>query len=156
MKAVVLERPQVLTYKEIPVWPLEEYDDPDFVLVKVASCGICGSDYRYFLGENPWAQHTLGKFVENPANIVLGHEIAGEVVAVLSEKNASLLGQRVAILSYVTCGKCFDCRSGRRHLCVNTIHIGHGQGWGKRDYYPGHMLNMYQCGGKDVYQYLIA
>jgi threonine dehydrogenase-like Zn-dependent dehydrogenase len=137
MKAVVLDRPRVLTYRDIPVWPLETYRDSSFVLVKVAACGVCGSDYRYFLGENPWSQHTLGKFVENPPNIVLGHEIAGEVVAVLDEKNAALLGKRVAIFSYVTCGRCLDCRSGRTHLCVNTIHLGHGQGWGKRDYYPG-------------------
>ena len=95
MNAVVLEKPFQLKYTRIPVWPLEEYDDPDMVLVKVKACGICGSDFRYYQGENPWAQHTKGTRVENPPNIVLGHEYAGEVVAVLSEENKKWLGKRV-------------------------------------------------------------
>ena len=48
MKAVVLERPGRLALKEIPIWPLETYGDEDLVLIRVAACGICGSDYRYF------------------------------------------------------------------------------------------------------------
>jgi len=137
MQAVVLEGPRKLTYREIPVWPIESYGDPDMVLVKVAACGVCGSDLRYYAGENPWAQHTLGRHIDNPPNIVLGHEFAGEVVAVLSEKNAHLLGKRVAPICSKTCGVCSHCRAGRSQLCPNTIHLGHGQGWGRQDFYPG-------------------
>ena len=148
MKAVVLERPGRLALKEIPIWPLETYGDEDLVLIRVAACGICGSDYRYFSGENPWAQQTLGKFVENPQNIVLGHEISGEVVAVLDSKNASLLGKRVAVFAYKPCGLCHDCLSGHGHLCMNTIHLGHGQGWGRKDYYPGGYAEYVPAWGK--------
>jgi L-iditol 2-dehydrogenase len=137
MKAVVLEAPRKLTYRDIPVWPVESYGDPDMVLIKVASCGVCGSDFRYYAGENPWAQHTLGRHMNNPPNIVLGHEFVGEVVAVLSEKNGNLLGKRVAPICSKVCGTCSECRSGRTQLCPNTVHLGHGQGWGKRDFYPG-------------------
>jgi threonine dehydrogenase-like Zn-dependent dehydrogenase len=137
MQAVVLEKPRTLTYREIPVWPVESYGDPDMVLVKVASCGVCGSDFRYYVGENPWAQHTLGRHVDNPPNIVLGHEFAGEVVAVLSAKNAHLLGKRVAPVCSKVCGMCAECRAGRTQLCPNTVHLGHGQGWGKQDFFPG-------------------
>jgi L-iditol 2-dehydrogenase len=137
MKAVVLEAPRKMTYRDIPVWPIGSYGDPDMVLVKVAACGICGSDYRYYAGENPWAQHTLGRHVDNPPNIVLGHEFTGEVVAVLSDKNAPLLGKRVAPICSKVCGTCSECRSGRTQLCPNTLHLGHGQGWGKQDFYPG-------------------
>lgn len=137
MKAVVLEAPRRLALREIPVWPIETYGDPDLVLVKVAACGVCGSDFRYYAGENPWALHTLGRHVDNPPGIVLGHEFAGEVVAVLDEKNAGLLGRRVAPVCSKVCGVCPDCRAGRTQLCPNTVHMGHGQGWGKRDFYPG-------------------
>lgn len=137
MKAVVLEAPRRLALREIPVWPLETYGDPDLVLIKVAACGVCGSDLRYYEGENPWALHTLGRRVDNPPGIVLGHEFAGEVVAVLEEKNAGLLGRRVAPVCSKVCGVCADCRAGRTQLCPNTIHMGHGQGWGEREYYPG-------------------
>ena len=137
MKAAVLEAPRKLILHDIPVWPIEAYGDPDLVLVKVAACGVCGSDFRYYAGENPWAMHTLGRHVDNPPNIVLGHEFAGEVVAVLDEKNVGLLGRRVAPVCSKVCGTCPECRSGLTQLCANTVHMGHGQGWGKRDYYPG-------------------
>ena len=137
MKAVVLEAPRRLVLHHIPVWPIEAYGDPDMVLVKVAACGVCGSDYRYYGGENPWAMHTLGHHVDNPPGIVLGHEFAGEIVAVLDEKNARLLGRRVAPVCSKVCGTCPECVSGRTQLCPNTVHMGHGQGWGKRDFYPG-------------------
>ncbi|MCE5198695.1 MAG: alcohol dehydrogenase catalytic domain-containing protein [Armatimonadota bacterium] len=137
MQAVILEKPRTLTCREIPVWPVESYGDPDMVLIKVAACGVCGSDFRYYAGENPWAQHTLGRHMDNPPNIALGHEFAGEVVAVVSEKNAHLLGKRVAPICSKTCGMCPDCRAGRTELCPNTVHLGHGQGWGKQDFFPG-------------------
>jgi threonine dehydrogenase-like Zn-dependent dehydrogenase len=137
MKAVVLEAPRRLAVRSIPVWPIDAYGDPDMVLVKVAACGICGSDYRYYAGENPWAMHTLGRHVDNPPGIVLGHEYAGEVVAVLDPKNEPLLGKLVAPVCSKVCGVCPDCRSGQTQLCPNTVHMGHGQGWGKRDFYPG-------------------
>jgi L-iditol 2-dehydrogenase len=151
MKAVVLEAPRRMVLREIPVWPIDSYGDPDLVLVKVAACGVCGSDVRYFAGENPWAMHTLGRHVDNPPGIVLGHEYAGEVVAVLDEKNAGLLGRRVAPVCSKVCGTCPDCRAGRTQLCPNTVHMGHGQGWGKRDFYPGAYAEYVPAWGSGCY-----
>jgi threonine dehydrogenase-like Zn-dependent dehydrogenase len=110
---------------------------PDQIIVEVASCGICGSDLRYYHGENPWALHTLGRSVPNPPNIVLGHEFAGTVAD--ADASPDLLGKRVAAMSFKTCGQCRKCRSGAENLCKQTMHLGHGAGWGERDYYPGGM-----------------
>ncbi|MGZ5497527.1 MAG: zinc-dependent alcohol dehydrogenase [Candidatus Aminicenantales bacterium] len=151
MKAVVLEAPRRLALREIPVWPIDSYGDPDLVLVKVEACGVCGSDFRYYAGENPWAMHTLGRHVENPPGIVLGHEYAGEVVAVADAKNEPLLGRRVAPVCSKVCGRCPDCRAGRTQLCPNTVHMGHGQGWGKRDYYPGAYAQYVPAWGSGCY-----
>lgn len=151
MKAVVLEAPRKMALRDIPVWPIGSYGDSDMVLVKVAACGVCGSDYRYYAGENPWSMHTLGRHVENPPNIVLGHEFAGEVVAVLDEKNARLLGKRVAPVCSKVCGTCPECLSGRTQLCPNTVHLGHGQGWGKRDFYPGAYAEYVPAWGSGCY-----
>ncbi|HEY3268669.1 MAG TPA: alcohol dehydrogenase catalytic domain-containing protein [Armatimonadota bacterium] len=137
IQAGVLEAPRRLNVREIPQWPVLDYGDPDLVLLKVKACGVCGSDFRYYDGENPWAQHTLGRHVDNPPNIVLGHEFAGDVVAVASEKNRGLLGKRMAPVCSKVCGMCTECRAGRTELCPNTTHLGHGAGWGKRDFYPG-------------------
>ena len=137
IKAVVLEGPKKLSLKQIPMWPLLDYNDDELILIKVYSCGLCGSDLRYYLGENPWGQHTLGQFIENPPNIVLGHEFAGEVVGVINPKYKNMLGKRVAPICSKVCEKCDLCMNEMDHLCPNTIHIGHGQGWGDRDYFPG-------------------
>ena len=151
MKAVVLESPRRMALREIPVWPIDSYGDPDLVLVKVAACGVCGSDFRYYAGENPWAMHTLGRHVDNPPGIVLGHEYAGEVGPVLDEKNAGLLGRRVAPVCSKVCGICPECRAGRTQLCPKTVHMGHGQGWGKRDFYPGAYAEYVPAWGSGCY-----
>lgn len=151
MKAVVLESPRRLVRREIPVWPIEAYGDPDLVLVKVEACGVCGSDHRYYAGENPWALHTLGRHVDNPPGIVLGHEFAGRVAAVAHPRNEHLLGRRVAPVCSKVCGVCPECRAGRTQLCPNTVHLGHGQGWGKRDLYPGAYAEYVPAWGSGCY-----
>lgn len=134
MKAVVLRKPKSLEITNIPEFALT---DENHVLIKVEACGICGSDLRYWAGENPWALHTLGKHIDNPPNIVLGHEYAGRVVKVKSAKYEHLLGKRVGVQAYKVCGECDFCKSGRENLCNKMIHMGHAQGWGKMNYYPG-------------------
>jgi L-iditol 2-dehydrogenase len=152
MKAVVLEAPRRLALRRIPVWPIEAYGDPDLVLVKVEACGVCGSDFRYYAGENPWALHTLGRHVDNPPGIVLGHEYAGKVVAVVDERSAGLLGRRVAPVCSKVCGVCPDCRAGRTQLCPDPVHMGHGQGWGKREFYPGAYAEYVPAWGRGCYE----
>jgi threonine dehydrogenase-like Zn-dependent dehydrogenase len=134
LKAVVLRRPKHLELADIPE---PELTSKEHVLIKVEACGICGSDLRYWAGDNPWALHTLGRHVDNPANMVLGHEFAGEVVKVNSAEHEHLLGTRVGVQSFRSCGVCTFCRTGRENLCRDMIHIGHAQGWGDREYFPG-------------------
>lgn len=134
MKAVVLRKAKTLELVDIPEYALTE---EDHVLIKVEACGICGSDLRYWAGENPWAMHTLGKHIDNPPNMVMGHEYAGKVVKVNSEKYEHLLGKRVGVQAYKVCGKCNFCKSGRENLCSKMIHMGHAQGWEDMDFFPG-------------------
>ena len=124
MKAAVLVEPRCLRVQSIP----EPVVGPGEALVEIAACGVCGSDLRYFEGENPWAKHTLGYEKPNPPNMVLGHEVAGTVA-----------GQRVALLSFRGCGRCEQCRRGRVQLCAHTAHLGHGAGWEGLDFNPGGM-----------------
>lgn len=134
MQAVVLRRPRELELMEVPVPRMTR---PEHVLIRVMACGICGSDLRYWAGDNPWALHTLGRHVDNPPNIILGHEYAGVVAAVNSSEYEHLIGRSAGVQSYRVCGECRFCKSGRHNLCKQTIHMGHGQGWGKMDFYPG-------------------
>ncbi len=134
MQAVILRSPKKL---ELAETPLPKLTRDEHVLIRVKACGICGSDLRYWAGENPWALHTLGRHVDNPPNIVLGHEFAGVVEAVNSSKYEHLIGARVGVQAYRTCGQCGFCRSGRQNLCREMIHLGHAQGWGSMEVYPG-------------------
>jgi len=134
MRAVVLREPRRL---ELVSVPRPRLTAPEHVLIEVRTCGICGSDLRYWAGENPWALHTLGRHVDNPPNLTLGHEFAGVVVAVNDARYEQLLGQRVGAQAFRTCGVCRLCRTGHENLCPSTLHIGHAQGWGEVDFYPG-------------------
>lgn len=135
MKAAVLKKPEHLVVEDIR----EPYCDNENVIVKVKACGICGSDLRYYKGENPWALHTLGEFIENPPNIIFGHEFAGEVADAINPEYKHMIGKRVTVLAFKPCGICELCKSGKYHLCKNTKHLGHGAGWGDMDYFPGGM-----------------
>ncbi|MDX1284850.1 MAG: alcohol dehydrogenase catalytic domain-containing protein, partial [Draconibacterium sp.] len=74
---------------------------------------------------------------DNPPNLVMGHEYAGQVVKVNSKKYEHLLGKRVGVQAFKVCGVCKFCKSGRENLCKKMIHMGHAQGWGEMEFYPG-------------------
>lgn len=128
MMAALLRDARRLEVAEIPV----PDPGPGETLMRMRACGICGSDLRYYVGENPWAMHTLGEHRPNPPDMVLGHELAGEVEAHSARFRASALAFRA-------CGECVPCRKGREGLCANTKHIGHSAGWGGASHNPGGM-----------------
>lgn len=135
MKAVVYKGPRTLVVERVPAFK----PDYDQVIIEVKSCGICGSDLRYYEGENPWALHTLGINTPSQRNMILGHEFSGVVVEAGSKDAEALIGKRIVAIPYNTCGTCELCLTGRYHLCRKTKHLGHGAGWGLMDYYPGGM-----------------
>jgi len=75
------------------------------VLIKIKACGICGTDIHAFHGKHP--------FITPP--IVLGHEFSGVEVE---------SGRRVVVEPSVTCGKCYNCRSGRYNICNELKVLG--------------------------------
>lgn len=135
MKALVLKSPENLAVMEVPVPSLMSGQ----LLIKVSQCGLCGSDIRYFQGENPWAKQTLQMNVPNPPNIILGHELVGTVVDAHDQRDRSLMGKLVAVQSWLACARCSSCRKGQENFCKQTRHLGHGQGWGDMAFYPGGM-----------------
>lgn len=148
MRALVLKSVEALEVMDVPMPVLE----PGLVLIKVSQCGICGSDVRYFHGENPWAKQTLQKEMPNPPNIILGHELTGTVVDVYDATDRYLIGKRVGVNCFTTCGRCHFCRIGLENLCRETKHLGHGQGWGHREFYPGGMSEYCPAFASQVYE----
>ena len=93
------------------------------VMVRICSCGICGSDLHW------WAEGAVGER-RAPYPMVLGHEPAGEVVAVGPGVDHLRAGDRVAIEPAITCGACEFCRSGRANLCLTSRFMSSGGVWG--------------------------
>ncbi len=90
---------------------------PQEVLIEVKRVGICGSDVHYY------NHFRIGQFVpRNP--LVLGHEFAGDVLAVGAEVTGLKAGDRVVAEPSLECGVCRFCRSGRYNLCANMKFIG--------------------------------
>src|ERR1019366_8534473 len=87
---------------------------PDEVLVRVAACGICGSDVHGYDG-------TSGRRIPP---IVMGHEAAGEVAATGTAVSKFQVGDRVTFDSTVYCGECPFCKRGEVNLCDRREVIG--------------------------------
>lgn len=89
---------------------------PRQAVVRIESVGVCGSDTTYF---------TVGRIgdwvVDGP--IVLGHEVAGTVVALGRDVSRVRVGDRVAIEPGTPCRDCEDCTVGNYHLCADLVFL---------------------------------
>jgi (R,R)-butanediol dehydrogenase/meso-butanediol dehydrogenase/diacetyl reductase len=89
------------------------------VKIRVAACGICGSDVHEYLHgprvlPTPERPHPLtGEAVP----LTLGHEFSGEVVQVGAGVEGFPAGTPVAVEPLLSCGRCPPCRRGDEHLC---------------------------------------
>ena len=89
----------------------------DQIKVRTLATSICGTDYHIYSWDK-WAQ---GR-VKPPR--VIGHEFAGEIVAVGDEVSSFKVGDYVSGESHWTCGHCRQCRLNERHVCANTRILG--------------------------------
>src|SRR5437870_524146 len=100
---------------------LEDVPEPTIglndMLIRVERARICGTDLHIW-DWNGWAKET----VVTP--LVIGNEFAGRIVAVGSNVNDFLPGDRVSGEGHVVCGRCRHCLAGRRHLCANAQGVG--------------------------------
>ena len=90
---------------------------PNDVLIRIKKTAICGTDMHIWHWDE-WAQRTI------KVPMAVGHEYAGEIVALGSEVQGLAIGDRVSGEGHVTCGHCRNCRGGRRHLCRNAVGVG--------------------------------
>ena len=87
------------------------------VLLRVERVGICGSDVHYY------RDGRVGTFVPSRP-FVIGHEVAGEVVAAGAAVERLQPGDRVAVDPSQACLRCAWCRRGRSNLCPQMRYFG--------------------------------
>lgn len=97
-------------------WP-DPTPGPHEVVVKVAATSLCGTDAHIYRWDE-WAQGRV-----HPPRII-GHEVCGHVVEVGPEVSTVRVGDYVAAESHITCGRCFQCRTGQAHVCKQYQILG--------------------------------
>ncbi len=102
MIRVALKKGREMRLCERPAGPLA----PDRVRVRVAACGVCGTDLHL----DPDSEDRETGF---------GHEIAGTIVETGSAVGHIQNGRKVALESATACGKCENCRNARQELCTD-------------------------------------
>jgi L-iditol 2-dehydrogenase len=110
MKALLLTAPGSLAIADVD----DPVPGPGEVRIRVAACGICGSDVHGFTG-------STGRRIPP---LVMGHEAAGTVDVVGPGVGDIAVGARVALDSTVFCGGCEHCRAGCENLCTDRQVLG--------------------------------
>ncbi|NLW54210.1 MAG: alcohol dehydrogenase catalytic domain-containing protein [Clostridiaceae bacterium] len=116
MMAVIYEGKGQIAFKEVNV---PKILDPRDAIVKVGMSSICTSDIHIIHGSVPRAKE----------NVILGHEFAGEVIAVGDAVKKIKPGDRVVANVETFCGECFYCKRGWVNNCVEG-------GW-----FMGHLID---------------
>ncbi|MCL6463902.1 MAG: galactitol-1-phosphate 5-dehydrogenase [Acidobacterium ailaaui] len=110
MKALLLSEYKKLEITDLP----RPSPGPDEVLIKIAACGICGSDVHGYDGSS-------GRRIPP---LVMGHEAAGVIAETGKNVTGFKPGDRVTFDSTVYCGSCAYCQRGEVNLCDNRQVVG--------------------------------
>jgi L-iditol 2-dehydrogenase len=110
MKALLLVDKEKFQMTDMPIPEVGANE----LLVRVKTCGICGSDVHGYDG-------STGRRIPP---IVMGHEAAGVVERVGADVRRFQVGDRITFDSTVSCGTCAYCRAGRINLCDNRRVLG--------------------------------
>ncbi len=106
MQAIQLIEPATVICADVPPPDLAAGD----VLVRVVAAGVCHTDIHI--------RGSRERLI--PDGIILGHEIAGDVVAVSAGVTSVAVGERVVVHPIWSCGHCRMCVAGRQNACRST------------------------------------
>lgn len=133
-KGVAYIGPGKVEVQDIPYPKLELQDGPGVnpanigrktehgVILKVVTSNICGSD-----------QHMVRGRTTAPENLVLGHEITGEVIECGRDVEFIKEGDLVSVPFNIACGRCRNCKEGKTGICLNVNPARPGAAYGYVD-----------------------
>lgn len=130
MKEVVVINPRQWETRDVP---MPEITDDHEVLIQMKAAGVCGSDHHIFHGSNPCSTYPR----------IPGHENVGVVAAVGSKVSRVKVGDHVAVDLIITCGECWQCKTGRENVCENVLVRGSGTDGGWREYFTSPETDVY-------------
>lgn len=115
------------------------------VLLKIKCFGVCGSDIQIYHGKH--------KYMSFP--VVLGHEIAAEVVKTGKNVQGFAVGDKVTLEPQVVCGHCYPCETGRFNVCESLKVLGVHLDGCAAEYFAADPWNLHKC-PKDMPDDIIA
>ena len=110
MRAAVLKDNYRIVLEDVK----EPSPGPGEVKIQVRVTGICGSEVHAFKGTHPYRKPP----------VILGHELAGDIVEVGSDVEGLKVGDRVTVEPQIGCERCYMCRRGLNNLCESKIVLG--------------------------------
>ena len=122
-------KPLALALRETP------HPSASEVLVRVGSCGLCHSDlhlHEGFFDLGNGQRLDLSRGIAPPR--VLGHEIAGTVVALGPQAEGVAVGERRVVYPWIGCGSCGSCTGGHEELCGRPRALGINRDGGFSDH----------------------
>lgn len=131
MKAIRVNKPFEVEVCEVEKPKIE---NPDDVIIKVTSGGICGSDIGIFKGTNSLATYPR----------IIGHEFGGFVEEVGENVTDIKVGDRVAVDPVVSCGHCYACKIGRHNVCSTLEVMGVHRDGGFREFVKVDKANVHK------------
>jgi len=108
MRAVVYHGKNDLRLEVVPIPAIGAGE----LLVKIATCGICGTDLKKI----HTGSHTAPR--------IFGHEMAGTIVRVGAGVTNFKIGERVMVFHHVPCGACYYCRKHTPAQCLQYKKVG--------------------------------
>jgi threonine dehydrogenase-like Zn-dependent dehydrogenase len=120
MRALVKSRPgRGLDLVEVP----DPVAGPGEVLLRVEAAGVCGSDVARYVWTRNYEAGAAKAMTEDLPR-VMGHEFSGQVVAVGPDVETATVGDRVAVMNILGCGRCDACHRGMPNVCARRRTIG--------------------------------
>ncbi|MEX0630648.1 MAG: L-threonine 3-dehydrogenase [Chloroflexota bacterium] len=115
---------------------------PGEVQLRIEAASVCGTDRHIYLWDR-WAAENI------KPPVILGHELAGRVVAAGAGVTRVREGDLVGVESHLYCGTCAQCRAGSAHLCRNLRVIGAHVNGGFAEYVVIPEANAVESNGLD-------
>ena len=135
MKALIKKKPESGLWMDDVAVPEIGTND---VLIKILKTAICGTDIHIFNWDR-WAQKTI----RTP--MVIGHEFVGVVEKIGDNVHDVEIGELVSGEGHIVCGRCRNCRAGRRHLCTEPMCIGVDRTGAFAEYLSIPVSNVWHC-----------
>jgi len=88
------------------------------VLIRVRASSVCGTDVHIWTW-NEWAQSRVKRLP-----MIIGHEVSGEVIGIGREVRSLRVGDHVSAETHIADGTCYQCRTGKMHICENVQVLG--------------------------------